>query len=130
MSNWTHVAGIIRVNSLRQTGDTEQQAKERMLKIFGKSFGFEDVDAFDDAEINPNDYLPFGSEGSLDIDIWINPEISSIAAYTISIFGDLRDYDNPDEIVSWFKRKCNQLSVRQAAIVVNNEQNGVRHFYY
>ena len=39
MSNWAHVAGIIRVNSLRRTGDTEQQAKERMLKIFGKSFG-------------------------------------------------------------------------------------------
>lgn len=39
MSNWTHVAGIIRVNSLRRTGDTEQQAKERMLKIFGKLKG-------------------------------------------------------------------------------------------
>ena len=44
-----------------------------------------------------------------------------MSAYTITIFGDLRDYDDPDAIISWFKDCCKDVWVRQAVITVETE---------
>ena len=57
-----------------------------------------------------------------------------MAAYTVSIFGDLRDHDDVDEIIYWFEEKCKALKedknvpfwIRQAVITVENEQYGMR----
>lgn len=54
--------------------------------------------------------------------VWTNPDKQALSAYTVSIFGDLRDDDDPDAIVEWFKYKCRKLDVRQACITVNNER--------
>ena len=79
---------------------------------------------WNEVEQDPDSFLPFGSEGSLKMDVIINPNLSSVAAYVVVIWGDLRDHDDTDAIVKWFKGKLKDLYVRQACITVSNEQNG------
>lgn len=107
MSNWTHVAGIIRIDDLG--------------KCFGgKPLNFAKI-------IEP---LPSGSEGSLKMAIWKNPDKSCAFSYVVSIFGDLRDHHSADEIVEWFKETCTKLAVRDAAITAQNEWNGTVNWFY
>ena len=117
MSNWTHVAGVVRVDDLRLTDNAPD-----FDKIFGKSFGYlEDI---------PSNPMPFGSEGSLQKHVWVNPDKEYAAAYTVSIFGDLRSHDDPEEILEWFKTCLKDLIVRQAIITIDNEQNGTINWTY
>ena len=122
MSNWTHVAGIIRINSIR--------CLENDLNfddIFGKECMFESSEeTWNELCKYPERFLPSGSEGTLQKSVWINRNKSCCAAYTVSIFGDLRDHDNPEEIIDWFERLINEndLWVRNAVITVENEWNG------
>ena len=96
MSVWTHVAVVIRVDDLRGIGIS----KDRKL-------GFPP---------NPKAYsVPSGSEGGLKFNIWINPEPSHIAAYTLMIWGDLRDYNNIDEIVTYLNEITEGRMIRQLA---------------
>ena len=130
MSNWTHVAGIIRIDDIR-IGNTTPDFD----KIIGKECLYESADeAWEDADKHPQDYLPMGSEGSLEKSVWINPDRSCIAAYTVSIFGDLRDHDDPNAIIRWFKDKirelCERFIIRQATITVDNEYNGTENWTF
>lgn len=126
MSNWTHVAAVVRIDDLR-FGDFSEPDWD---KIFGKELLYGDpYEKWEEADKYPERYLPMGSEGSLQKSVWANPKECSAAAYTVSIFGDLRDHDDPDEIIEWFKKKCSKLSVRQASIVVTNIVNGTRSWY-
>lgn len=111
MSNWTHVAGIIRVDGLRINGKPKVDFDE----ILGKECLWESpTGVWDDAETNPDKYLPMGSEGSLQKSVWENPIKNCLDAYTISIFGDLRDHHSTSDIIEWFKEKCKLLWVRNA----------------
>jgi hypothetical protein len=125
MSNWTHVAGVMRVDYYIM-GDDELDFD----KLLGKEC--HDYDTFVDAYKHPELYLPMGSEGSLRKSVWINPNDSYLARYTVSIFGDLRDHDSADEIIEWFKNKCKSLDgkVRQATITAYNERNGMKSYTY
>lgn len=122
MSNWTHVAGIIRVNSM---------AEIDFDKVIGKECLWSSPsEVWEDAETNPDKYLPMGSEGSLQKSIWKNPDGNCLASYTISIFGDLRDHHSTKDIVEWFEEKCKVLWVRNAVITVNNEAFGTETYTY
>lgn len=122
MSNWTHVAAIFRVDSLR-FGDNTIDFKE----IFGQELRFNDGrDKFEEAQEHPDRFLPCGSEGSLEMSVWTNPERNCIAAYTVSIFGDLRDHESIDDVITWFDEKCESLAIRQAVITVHNEYLGTK----
>ena len=106
MSVWTHVAGVIRVDSIR--GLTPAP---KFDKIFVKSL-------WGDNNISN---MPTGSEGSLDYRVIENPEESSIAAYTVVIFGDLRDYgaDRTQDIKDWWERVLSEFDmVRQAVLQI------------
>lgn len=124
MSNWTHVAGVIRIDDLRFDNtipDFEQ--------LIGKECLFDAPhELWEDADNHPHNFLPMGSEGTLQKSIWINPNKDCTAAYVVTIFGDLRDHDDPNAIVRWFKGKVkdilNTYWVRNATIFVNNECNG------
>jgi hypothetical protein len=123
MSNWTHVAGIIRVDGFRFDTDIEPNWDN----ILGKELRYEDgYDKWEEAEDHPEHFMPLGSEGSLIKTIWTNPDKCCVASYTVSIFGDLRDHDDPNAIIEWFKSKCSEMYVRQAAITANNELNGMK----
>ena len=127
MSNWTHVAGIIRVDYIKWDEDTPELDFD---KLIGKEC--HDYDAFVDADKHPELYLPMGSEGSLQKSVWTNPDDSCCPRYVVSIFGDLRDHDSVDEIIEWFKNKCKSLDgkVRQATVTVYNEYHGTKSYTY
>lgn len=127
MSAWVHVAGIVRIDMFRFPEEGENDEKEiieLMTNNFGKELSFYDkTDKWEDAYKHPEYYLPFGSEGSLKMSVWINPDICYMAAVTVSIFGDLRDYTDVNKIIEWFKKKCNSknIDVRNACITVNSD---------
>ena len=123
MSNWTHVAAIFRIDDLRFAGEEMD-----FTKLFGKELNFEgDRWVWDEAEMYPESFLPCGSEGSLKMSVWTNPNDHSLAAYTVSIFGDLRDHNSVDEIINWFDEKCKAIKMlRQAVITVDNECFGMK----
>jgi len=126
MSNWTHVAAIARIDDLRSLN----QGEPDFDKIFGRELRWgDDGTIWDEADEHPERFLPLGSEGSLQKSVWINSDRDSMDAYTVSIFGDLRNHDDPDEIIEWFKDKCKNLWIRNAAIVVQNEWNGTREWH-
>jgi len=49
---------------------------------------------------------PCGSEGSIKLSFYVNPDASALAAYSVAVFGDLRDYGKEDvpKIEAWFKK--------------------------
>lgn len=120
MSVWTHVVGVVRIDSIRISDDIPN-----FDKYFGKEWTFDDMwddePIYREFETNPDTFMPSGSEGSLNKSVWVNPDRNSMSAYTITIFGDLRDYDDPDAIISWFKDCCKDVWVRQAVITVETE---------
>lgn len=107
MSNWTHVAGIIRVDD------------------FGRCLGEKPLNL--EKIIEP---LPYGSEGPLEMTVWENPKKYCVFSYVVSIFGDLRDHHSAEEIVEWFKKICAKLAVRDAVITAQNEWNGTAIWVY
>ena len=123
MSNWTHVAAIARIDHLRLIGDIDFE------KVFGRMLDPNNPDDWEEYHASPGRFLPCGSEGSLYMTVWADENTSSLAAYTVSIFGDLRDHDSPDEIVEWFKDKLEPLCVRNACITVYNEWYGTRFWH-
>lgn len=128
MSNWTHVAGIIRVDRIRVDDDTKELDFDEIL---GKECLWNSSrKVWDDALKNPDKYMPMGSEGSLQKSVWVNPNKDHVASYTVSIFGDLRDHDSISEIIDWFIEKCNLLWIRSAVITVENELHGTKTYTY
>ena len=58
--------------------------------------------------------------------VWDNPDTEDITAYTVSVFGDLRDHHSIEKIIKWFDEKCKKLWIRQAVITIYNEWYGTK----
>ncbi|MBR1526567.1 MAG: hypothetical protein IJ640_07905 [Prevotella sp.] len=115
MSQWTHVCGCIRVDSIRMADEENEKANIR--NILGRIVRFTDDDRLTT--------LPLGSEGSIEYAILTNPDKCCVAAYVIPIWGDLRDYDDVQEIEDWFHDVCSKLFVRNAVLNIDVE-NGIK----
>lgn len=135
MSNWSHVAGIIRVDDIQCLYKDDFNVSNIIKAFIGKEIDLDSPEElWEEYDNNPDDFMPSGSEGSLNSCIHVNPDKSCMAAYVVSVFGDLRDHDDPDGIVEWFKNKVSGLDevfygVRNAVILVNNEYNGIREWH-
>lgn len=128
MSQWTHVNASFRLDSFGRIED------EELIEIFGKSIDFYhmgEIEYDEDWEVKDK-YLPMGSEGTLEMSIWHNPNESYIASTTVSIFGDLRDYGDYEEIEKWFNKCCDGfvcgIGIRQAFCQVDVEGFGTKVF--
>lgn len=133
MSSWLHVAGIIRIDAVRFKEENVEEATKMFEGFFGKELCFDSGSAmWDEACEHPERFLPLGSEGSLTMSVWVNPDIVSLASYTVSIFGDLRDCDDPEVIIDWFKKKCksDEIWVRNACVTVVNNNSYGRNWSY
>lgn len=120
MSVWTHVAGIIRVDDI--DWDDGCYTAPNWDEIVGKELFYQsDSTLWDEYDNNPDAFMPTGSEGSLHKSIWVNPKKSSVTKYSVSIFGDLRDYGDIDAVANWFGSVCEKLWVRNAFITVECE---------
>lgn len=110
MSQWTHVAGTIRIDCI-----DHEEVKEQINNILGQTWKYGDA-------VDPDtEYAPYGSEGSIQYIITENPDESSITAFVVTFYGDLRDYDNDEKIIAWFEKACDAFYIRQATITINVE---------
>ena len=115
MSYWTHVNCIMRVDEVFgyrfDDGRLRDLFKTCTYNSSEKEF----------AECN----VPCGSEGSLQVSIWINPSEYGVDRYTVSIFGDLRDYEESrhQEIVEWLNHMIQdkELMIRDGVMTVNEK---------
>lgn len=128
MSQWTHVNAIFRLDSFGKIED------EKITKVFGKQVSYNrmyTIEYDENYEVkNKEQYLPMGSEGTLEMSVWHNPDKCCMASTTVSVFGDLKDYGSFDEIKEWFKKCCEHFMVRQAVCQVDVEHVGMRCFYF
>ena len=131
MSQWLQVAAIARIDDFRDSPVSAEDATKMFEKVFGKECSWEHGD-FEDAFEHPENYLPMGSEGSLTMSVWVDLDISSLAAYTVSIFGSLRDRgsDDADEIIDWFKNKVSSVMTRNAIIDIGVEFDSHKVWVY
>lgn len=94
MSVWTHVSGTIRLDAFR-LNMADSLTKDDFDKIFIQS-------TWDNYNENCN--MPCGSEGSIEYSVKISDKLNHISnSYVLTFTGDLRRYDNIDEIVNWWK---------------------------
>lgn len=122
MSQWTHVSGCIRYDAYRIDDAMEfVKTEEDVKKLLGTTFGYKDYQYAYDGD------LPYGSEGSIQYNIVENPK-SLLAAFTVCIWGDLRDFgsDDVEYIRKWFARITTKegLMVRSAILLVDVEYVG------
>ena len=116
MSQWTHVCGCIRYDALRIAGmpfNTIESIKE----LIGNPVSYEDSqEKWDICNV------PCGSEGSIQFVFWQNPQLNHAAAFTVGVFGDLRDFGLEDvcKIKEWFNKvtKTKGVMVRNAILEI------------
>ena len=114
MSNWTHVCGLIRIDSDFIDYDMTIKNTDKMIK----------------QEITKNlkKNLPKGSEGPLKYRIIkTNTDPNSVVWGFVSVFGDLRDFENPYKIKTWIENfnknlNFNICNVRDLCIKVYDAQ--------
>lgn len=130
MSCWNHVAGVIRIDGWPAEEGSDVYSDEFWDKLIGKEVRY-GRGMWDEYDKDSFAFMPVGSEGSLQKTVWINPDKSSLASYTVTIFGDLRDYQDCHSIIEWFSGLCEKientetLCVRDAVVVSNNEWHGI-----
>lgn len=116
MSQWTHVAGIIRLdnmgaNIVRQmpTGSKRERIEEAVTKALGSTCDYEsDQEAWERCSV------PRGSEGSLQHNVFPNSDEEDSHALSwgyATIWGDLRDFGTEDvpKIKNWFQKSLERL---------------------
>jgi len=123
MSQWTHVAGIIRIDGLFIPGVDEK------IPNLGNTCQFED-----DESVWGLCDVPCGSEGSLYTSLYINPDTSMLARYVATIWGDLRDWGSvagdTEVIVDYFNRIVKGHVVRGGCFTVDVEGQAIFTYIY
>lgn len=116
MSIWTHVTGVIRLETGLKLDDNaiENLIGKRILYKAPKELK-------DEYKEHPERFMPKGSTDSLNFHVYNHENKYELPSCIISIFGDLEDYSDTDEIIEWFKSrvKSSKYSVRQACITVS-----------
>lgn len=145
MSTWTHVAAVFRIDGLKVDdfyrdfygARINGRVRPRWDEVTGRAIYDCDVLTDDSYELrrnaddwklydeHPEQFMPTGSEGSLQRLVWENPDKSRAASYTVTVFGDLRDYNDQQAIHDWFDGVCEKCIIRQA--VCNCEVGGTSY---
>jgi hypothetical protein len=71
---------------------------------------------FGPAETLRRSRIPEGSEGPLDFLV-----CEDGIGWAVSIFGDLRHYNDQKAVIKWFTRICKKGCVRQATLTIDTE---------
>jgi hypothetical protein len=115
MSQWTHINGSIRIDYL-QLENPDKEIIEDIKKHFGNICDF-----YSNREMWKNCNVPLGSEGSVQYDVQLTGDAHSLARVRIQIWGDLRNYENTEEIIEWIKQATKELIIRDGVIQIDVE---------
>jgi len=96
MSVWTHINGSIRIDNISNKTRTSLATIDLALKK----------------------NIPTGSEGNIEYRISKIIDEDAQDVFQVSIFGDLRDYENYQEVKEWFYSICDKFNIRQAILQV------------
>ena len=132
MSFWTYVKSEFIFDSF-YLHDNKIKINEKFLdEVFGKTVRYTDWndELIKDVEENPDNYLPCGSEETLEKEVWtercLNAESESIdhGRYKLNrervkVTGSLRDFWATEPIIKWFKRVCNHPSIGYAWVIID-----------
>lgn len=112
MSTWVQVHSTLIVD--QKEGETKSEFKSKMEKIFGKNCLWNaPKEIWNDAEEHPDQYLPMGSEGTLEMTIGRGKYFDQYAGndgqlvkacWIVSINGGLRDRIGVDWINEWYSK--------------------------
>ncbi len=120
MSQWTHVAGCIRIDNFIDSEERMESELGRIREKIGEECSYDDllngVDPVDSCNI------PCGSEGSLEYGI-SKPYSPGLPWICVYIWGDLRDYNDQNEIHEWIKKICEGELIRNCCIKVDVERS-------
>lgn len=119
MSQWTHVNAAIRFDGLTK----KELPTEKEL---GNICRWEDEDISHWGNCN----IPCGSEGSIQYRIIKNPDKSALAAMVVVFYGDLRDYDDNNEIVHYFNRIIKDKFIRSGLLEIEVESKVMLVYRY
>ena len=128
MSQWTHITAAIRYNYLEMLmGNSPID-----MGCFGKPVGWEDDFKSEVPAITGSPTLPCGSEGSLDYEIIKSKDESSLGCRDAIFHGDLRDYDDVEEILEYFKEITtkDKYMVRSGVLEIDVEFKRARVFRF
>ena len=115
MSIWTHINASIRFD-LTNFSDDLKPVLGKMYLPYEDSFDLEGYDGF----------IPCGSEGSLRYSIWESKNPDAAASCTVNIFGDLRDYNDEQEILLYFNRITELKLIRSGILEIDIEGHAVK----
>lgn len=114
MSQWTHLAGLIRLDAFGATlvrlpfEEISKMVKEAAVKALGNTCDYED-----NSEAWEACNVPQGSEGSLQYKIFSNSnkDTPSLSWGYVAIWGDLRDFGTKDypSVLDWFQKSLERL---------------------
>lgn len=117
MSQWTHIAGCIRIDSL---GELLGEDTKKQLEIaFGNTCEYND-----ERVVWDTCNVPCGSEGSLQYAIQKTGRENELAWGIVYIWGDLRDYDGAQEIFEWLANSCEGFMIRSCTVKIDVEGVG------
>ena len=120
MSYWTHVNGVIRVDSA--------PLKNKEIKALFKTCKY-DSPVEDWKACN----VPRGSEGSLQVLLHFNHDRYEACKITMTIYGDLRGFEESQhhEIIEWINAIItdNEMSVRDGVLTLNEKTYRYNEIY-
>ncbi len=123
MSQWTHISGMIRFDTLQiALGWTDARLIQQVKARMGNT-----VDYADPEEMWKACNVPQGSEGSVQYSILLTNESNHMARVAVAIWGDLRDFEDVDAVEAWVKKvgvngiERDMLGVRSGIVYVQPE---------
>ena len=91
-------------------------SEEDLKARFGKTYAWGDPELFWES-CN----VPCGPEGSVQYEIKKTKRGNEICWGIVYLWGDLRDYDDAQEIYEWIKRACRGLMIRSCCVKIDIE---------
>ncbi len=113
MSQWTHIAGVIRYDAIRVLS-IPRGSYDPLIFLSGIE-------------------LPTGSEGPLQWEVSESPERAALAAYVATFWGDLRDFgsrEDVEKVVDYFQAIVEGRLVRQGCFTVDVEYGLTKTYSY
>ena len=110
MSQWTHVNASIRFDGIMGMGQPTEKDLGQMCK-----WEDEDTSHWETSK------LPCGSEGSIEYEIIKTGGENSVASMVVNFTGDLRDYEDTTEIITYFNDIVKDKMIRSGIIEINVE---------
>lgn len=100
MSDWTHVAGVVVLDTYNFNSKYAEglPSEEEVIENFKGYLG--EISTVLDYKRDIK--LPRGSEGSLRYNVRIDNTSGYNSFVVIDIYGDLRDYSSQEQIIKWF----------------------------